>query len=1754
MSLRSLLSVSRFRPKSADFRREQRPRRLAPAPAGRAAALEPLEGRLFLASHLLPVADTYVRNNDWKEMNHGDAPFLWVKTPGNGDERIAFLKFNISDFDAGEVGSAALYLSAALQAPTTPAIQIGVYGVSDSNWVEGNGNYGVRNRGGDAGNGAGQLSGTALGDSVDTDGSPTGEMNWNNQPPLGQLLAADTVGRETFQTHAFDVSAHVQAAANQGHDFVTLAVRSLEPTVNVVRLISKEFAGAGKPQLIVSEAGQPSDGAVRTSVSSADVAAPGGGPAHAVTVTYTSPTAPIDVSRLGNDDITVFHENGTQLPVAFVSVDPPFASSSVTATYHIGGPFGAWDRSDNGVYVVSVSSDAVRDGNGNENVHAIGSFRARIDDATRPTAAISAAPVTTAGGNTYSFTVTYADDNAVDSSTININNVGVSGPGNSRLFVQSVTLSPDADSPSIAATYTILAPGGSWDSADTGTYVITARNTQARDTAGFDILEISAPFDVNIGAPDNERPNATVSASDVTSPGGASHTVTVVYSDNNAIDVETIDAGDISVTGPGGALGVQVGSVNPGGDGTPRSVTYNVMAPGGSWDPTDNGQYTVSVVPNQVLDTSGNGVNGASTVFAVSASTPDNIAPTASISAAGITASGGDRHSITVTYSDNVAINVGTVNEDDITVSGPGGNLRVVGASPDPNANAAGVTVTYTVLAPGGSWDTKDNGTYTVSLNAGNVKDTAGNAAGGAPGSFAVNIAGPDTVAPTASINAQSITSGGVLIHQITVTYSDASGIDASSIGREDLSVVGPDGPVQVQTAIQTGSSATDLVVNYQIHGPNGEWNAGDDGNYSVTLLPGQVRDNAGNTAASVTSGFAVDISGRDEAGPTANVTAEDVLTPGGATHTITVGYTDNGAVNGRSIDVNDITVTRDGQPVEVREVSRTPANNAPSVIATYTIVAPGGTWDTADNGQYTVTVVGGQVTDKKGNGNLGGTATFTVNATVPDAAAPSATVSTSDVTTPGEAVHTILVTYADDVSIDVGTLGTDDLSITGPGGAVLTVENAVVTLTSDGKGATVTYQVSSADDIWDANDNGAYTITINPNSVLDTSGKPVVALPTSFNVAIPPPNPIDPGFGGGNQVVEVGFVTMAATAQPDGRILLVGRVGNPDNGSARGVLHRLNEDGTVDKSFGNQGQVETAGGNTVYHAVIYFADRIYVAGTTNGDFVLAAYDVNGAPVTSFGKSGQSLAAFLDPGGASQNDVAYALSIAPDGKLVVAGSSGENFAFARFDGNGALDPTFAQGGLQVFSVNGHDVVGGVAVQGDHRILAVGSSGPSVVALRLNPNGEIDPTFGTSGLLMVPGLKARQDVPQFIDRSQGLAIQPDGRILIGNHTPEGQFGIVRITANGQLDTSFGSNGIAAVEFGGDDDVDTIIVQDTGQIIAVGTSSTPTGTPLVGVVAFHRDGQLITDFGDGGKLTYEARVRDLSRELHIGDLVLRAFGTRQPDGRIVVGNGNSAPAPSGTPLVRVQVPGARPRGGPREELGIFGRVDGERRPRVLTYTDADGTVITFTMKGGSGSVFLAGDKLDLVINPDATGGFVVIRARGGDGRFNLGDVNVNGQLRAFNAKGGDLSGTMYVTGSAGKMRLGQINGGTVAVAGLIASLLADGLTNARVLSGAILGTDGILGGTGADADTFRQGIIGAIRVTGSITGSVVGAGLNPNDATIGNGNDTVIAGSSIRSISARGGADPTSHFAASTFGSVKLPRRIRDLSADGRFQTA
>ncbi len=128
---------------------------------------------------------------------------------------------------------------------------------------------------------------------------------------------------------------------------------------------------------------------------------------------------------------------------------------------------------------------------------------------------------------------------------------------------------------------------------------------------------------VGTPGPDLAPPTVqSVSAPSVTVAGGTTATVTVTYADNVALDVSSIDVGDITVTGAGGPLTVTGVSVSPSGDGAPRTATYTVAALGGTWDVGDNGAFTVALAANEVFDTAGNAVaaNAALASFTVSIS------------------------------------------------------------------------------------------------------------------------------------------------------------------------------------------------------------------------------------------------------------------------------------------------------------------------------------------------------------------------------------------------------------------------------------------------------------------------------------------------------------------------------------------------------------------------------------------------------------------------------------------------------------------------------------------------------------------------------------------------------------------------------------------------------------------------------------------------------------------------------------------------------------------------------------------------------------------------------------------------------------------------------------------------------------------------------------------------------------------------------------------------------------------------------
>ena len=104
------------------------------------------------------------------------------------------------------------------------------------------------------------------------------------------------------------------------------------------------------------------------------------------------------------------------------------------------------------------------------------------------------------------------------------------------------------------------------------------------------------------------------------------------------------------------------------------------------------------------------------------------------------------------------------------------------------SGNAASVVATYTVAAPNGAFRTANDGPHAVLLNPSQpVQDTNGLSAVAHPASVAFDIALPSALAAT--INPPPAVTSAQPAGQISVVYTDASGIDLSTITPANLLV-----------------------------------------------------------------------------------------------------------------------------------------------------------------------------------------------------------------------------------------------------------------------------------------------------------------------------------------------------------------------------------------------------------------------------------------------------------------------------------------------------------------------------------------------------------------------------------------------------------------------------------------------------------------------------------------------------------------------------------------------------------------------------------------------------------------------------------------------------------------------------------------------------------------------------------------------------------------------------------------------------
>ena len=110
------------------------------------------------------------------------------------------------------------------------------------------------------------------------------------------------------------------------------------------------------------------------------------------------------------------------------------------------------------------------------------------------------------------------------------------------------------------------------------------------------------------------------------------------------------------------------------------------------------------------------------------AASGDRQAPTASVSVSDVLTAGGTTHDIYVTFSDNVAIDVSSLDNADIRVTGPNAYNQLANyISVDVASDGTPRQVLYRMSAPGGTWNGADNGDYSIFIDAAAVTDTSGN-------------------------------------------------------------------------------------------------------------------------------------------------------------------------------------------------------------------------------------------------------------------------------------------------------------------------------------------------------------------------------------------------------------------------------------------------------------------------------------------------------------------------------------------------------------------------------------------------------------------------------------------------------------------------------------------------------------------------------------------------------------------------------------------------------------------------------------------------------------------------------------------------------------------------------------------------------------------------------------------------------------------------------------------------------------------
>lgn len=409
-----------------------------------------------------------------------------------------------------------------------------------------------------------------------------------------------------------------------------------------------------------------------------------------------------------------------------------------------------------------------------------------------------------------------------------------------------------------------------------------------------------------------------------------------------------------------------------------------------------------------------------------------------------------------------------------------------------------------------------------------------------------------------------------------------------------------------------------------------------------------------------------------------------------------------------------------------------------------------------------------------------------------------------------------------------------------------------------------------------------------------------------------------------------------------NGKIIILQRkyteIYSPAYYSNISYLSRYNANGTIDTSFGDYGvsiKYQTIDGYSDRKVFLDNSQNIYTAFTHNNKIQIDKYDTNGqflnshekgasrvsndfADVlqtatgdlyflgtsfsfsdysllktdanlnndTSFGNNGYVNTGFETTiSGYTSHHNIFDSKLQADGKILISGALGKNL-IKRFNPDGTEDIAFNN--VSKYSAEAEYInYSAIAVTNDNKIIV----GNSSLLYKLNIDGSLDTTFGSSGILefTVPtgnsAILVQNDNSFFVvcntkvykfnaDGSVATtfgtygvttysqlayenAILFNNNIYIGG-TVNNDFALLKMLSSGSIDTSFGTNGLVTTDFSiRNDKITKLLVTSDNKIIALGSSIAGTNS-VTAAAKYNLDGSFDTSFGILGRLLITQNV--------------------------------------------------------------------------------------------------------------------------------------------------------------------------------------------------------------------------------------------------------------------------------------------------------